>query len=248
MKKRFEGKVAVITGGCRGIGKAIVERFAAEGCRVFALDFKIPDEQEIFIEDAEISSKVSCVQVDVTVETSVNEAVQQVLKESGKIDILVNNAGITRDNLILRMQERDWDSVLGTNLKGAFLCSKAIAKTMMSQRSGRIINMGSIVGVTGNAGQSNYSASKAGLIGFTKSLAKELGSRNVLVNLIAPGYVITQMTEMLTEEQKQQFLTNIPLKRGALPQDIANVAAFLASDDSSYVTGQVIHVDGGLAM
>jgi 3-oxoacyl-[acyl-carrier protein] reductase len=248
MNNRFEGKVAVITGGCRGIGKAIVEKFASGGAIVYALDYVIPANDEKFIEDEILSKRVKCIQVDVTQDISINNAVEQILKEAGRIDILVNNAGITRDNLVLRLSEQDWDSVIDTNLKGAFLCSKAVAKPMMSQRNGRIINLGSIVGTIGNAGQSNYSASKAGLVGLTKSLAKEFASRNILVNCIAPGYVITPMTHKLTEEQRQAFLNNIPLKRGAEPADIANVAAFFASEESSYVTGQVIHVDGGLAM
>jgi 3-oxoacyl-[acyl-carrier protein] reductase len=248
MEKRFSGKVAIVTGGCRGIGKSIAERLAREGAFVFALDFKIPAEGEVFIEDEAIREQIKAVQVDVSLEQSVNNAMEQVVSEKGRIDILVNNAGITRDNLVLRMSEQEWDSVLLTNLKGAFLCSKAVARTMMSQRSGRIINIGSVVGATGNAGQANYSASKAGMFALTKSLAKEFGSRNILVNAIAPGYVVTAMTDKLSEEQRQAFLTNIPLKRPAQPEDIANSVAFLASDDSSYITGQVLHVNGGLYM
>lgn len=245
---RFKDKVAVVTGGCRGIGKAIVKRFAEEGSFVFALDYILPKDNEVFIEDESIKSNVKCIQVDVTSETSVNKAIEEVLNDKKRIDILVNNAGITRDNLILRLNESDWDAVLNTNLKGAFLCSKAVARTMMGQRNGRIINIGSIVGTIGNAGQANYSASKAGLIGLTKSLAKEFASRNILVNCVAPGFVLTEMTEKLTEEQKSAYLVNIPLKRGANPSEIASVVAFLASEDSNYITGQVIHVDGGLAM
>jgi 3-oxoacyl-[acyl-carrier protein] reductase len=248
MENKLSGKTAVVTGGCRGIGKAIVDRLAREGAKVFALDFVIPKEDEPFIEDISIKNSVFVLQTDVTNEESVNNAIEEVLKNSGSIDILVNNAGITRDTLVMRMTANDWDAVLNTNLKGAFLCSKAVCRKMMSQRSGRIINMGSIVGSIGNAGQANYSASKAGLIGMTKSLAKEFGSRNILVNCIAPGYVITPMTEKLTEEQKQEYLDNIPLKRGATPEDIANAVFFFASEDSSYITGQLIHVDGGLAM
>lgn len=247
MEKRFTGKVAVVTGGCRGIGKAIVERLAREGADVFALDFNIPPRDE-FITDNEILDKVKAVQVDVTQELSVNEAFKKVMDEAGRIDALVNNAGITRDNLLLRMTENEWDAVINTNLKGTFLCIKSVARIMMSQRQGKIINIGSIVGTTGNAGQANYSASKAGVAAMSKSIAKEFASRNILVNCIAPGYVMTPMTEKLTEEQRQQFLVNIPLKRPALPQDIAGVVAFLVSDDANYITGQVIHVDGGLAM
>ena len=248
MYKPLNEKVAVVTGGCRGIGKAIVERLANDGARVFALDFKLPAENELFIESEEIKSLVSCVQVDVSSFDSVNTAIDSVLKEAGRIDILINNAGITRDNLVLRMSELEWDSVMNTNLKGAFVCSKVVCKTMMSQRNGRIINIGSIVGTTGNAGQANYSASKAGMFGLTKSLAKEFGSRNILVNCVAPGYVATHMTDVLTEDQRKKFLESIPLRRPAEPEDVANVCAFLAGKDSSYVTGQIIHVDGGLAM
>lgn len=248
MEKRFSGKIIVVTGGCRGIGKAIVERFAKEDAKVYVLDYIIPNNYEVFIEDKEITSFVKCIQSDVTQDESVQNAIDNIIDESQKIDVLINNAGVTRDNLILRMTEEQWDTVINTNLKGAFICSKAVCRSMMSQRSGRIINIGSIVGTTGNAGQTNYSASKAGIAGFTKSLAKELASRNILVNCVAPGYVRSSMTEKLSNEQRQQFLENIPLKRAAEPSDIANVVAFLASDDSSYITGQVIHVDGGLAM
>ena len=244
----LSGKTAIVTGGCRGIGKAIVERLASEGAKVYALDYVIPKPDEVFIEDNNIKDSVKCIQVDVTQDVSVNDAVQNVMKESERIDILINNAGITRDNLLMRMSEIEWDSVLNTNLKGAFLCTKAVSRIMMNQRSGRIVNIGSVVGVIGNAGQVNYSSSKAGLIGMTKSLAKELGSRNILVNLIAPGYVITPMTEKLSDEQKEYYLKNIPLKRGATPKYIANAVWFFVSDDSEYITGQVLHVDGGLAI
>jgi 3-oxoacyl-[acyl-carrier protein] reductase len=243
---RFKDKVAVVTGGCRGIGKAIVERFANEGATVFALDYIIPDEKNFL--DSKTSSSVICIQVDVTDEESVNAAFNKIVEMYSKIDILVNNAGITRDNLILRMTTEQWDSVIDTNLKGAFLCTKLVAKAMFSQRYGKIINIGSVVGSIGNAGQANYSASKAGLIGFTKSIAKEFGSRNINVNLVAPGFVNTPMTDKLTDEQKKQYLENIPLRRAAEPEDIASVVAFLATDDAGYITGQVIHIDGGLAL
>ncbi|MFP4527084.1 MAG: 3-oxoacyl-[acyl-carrier-protein] reductase [Candidatus Kapaibacterium sp.] len=248
MEKRFSGQTVIITGGCRGIGKAMVERFLAEGARVFALDYVIPEEGETFIDDKALAENVSCIQADVTSADSIRNAIAEVAKASDRIDVLINNAGITRDNLMLRMKEEDWDAVINTNLKGAFLCTKAIMRIMMAQRSGRIINVGSIVGSIGNAGQANYSASKAGMFGFTKSLAKELGSRNILVNCIAPGYVHTPMTDRLTDEQRAAFVKSIPLGRVCEPEEIASVAAFLASDDSKYITGQVIHVDGGLAM
>jgi 3-oxoacyl-[acyl-carrier protein] reductase len=245
---RFNDKVVVVTGGCRGIGLSIVEKFANEGAKVYALDFKLPNEGEQFLTDNSLSDRVKTAQVDVSNLDSVTAAMEYVIKDAGRIDVLINNAGITRDNLLMRMSEAEFDSVINTNLKGSFLCIKAVTRQMMGQRSGRIINIGSIVGTIGNAGQTNYSSSKAGMIGLTKSAAKELASRNILVNLIAPGFVITAMTHQLTEEQKNFFLNNIPLKRGATPDDIANVAIFLAGEESSYITGQVIHVDGGLYM
>ncbi|HOK14616.1 MAG TPA: SDR family NAD(P)-dependent oxidoreductase, partial [Candidatus Kapabacteria bacterium] len=211
--QRFENKIVVVTGGCRGIGKAIAERFAREGAFVYALDYRIPDENEVFIEDAAIRDRIVPMQADVTSFDSVQKVVDEILAKSSRIDILVNNAGITRDNLLMRMSEEEWDAVLNTNLKGAFICTKVISRPMMSQRYGRIINIGSVVGTMGNAGQANYSASKAGMIGFTKSVARELASRNILVNLVAPGYVRTPMTDKLTDEQKNAFLVNIPLKR-----------------------------------
>lgn len=245
---RFNGKIVVVTGGCRGIGKAIVETFLSEGALVYAWDYKVPAPDEVFIEDAELSQRVRIVQVDVASIESVEAAAKKAIEESGKVDILVNNAGITKDNLIIRMSEADWDAVLDTNLKGAFLCTKALVRSMMNQKWGRIINISSIVGEIGNAGQANYSASKAGLIGLTKSLAKELAGRNILVNAIAPGYIRTAMTEKLSNEQREMFLKNIPLKREGEPTDIAKVVLFLASDDASYITGQVLNVDGGLVM
>lgn len=246
--KRFEGKVAVVTGGCRGIGKAIVERFLKEGARVFALDFRIPEAGEVFIEDAEMASRVACKQADVTSFDSVQKVCDEIVAEAGRIDFLVNNAGVTRDNLLMRMSEEEWDMVMNTNLKGVFICTKVFSRVMMSQRYGRIVNIGSVVGSMGNAGQANYSSSKAGLIGFTKSIAKELASRNILVNCVAPGYVRTPMTDKLTDEQRAAFLVGIPLKRPAEAEDIANVVTFFASEDASYVTGQLIHVDGGMVM
>lgn len=246
MNNRFENKVAVVTGGCRGIGKSIAIKLANEGAFVYALDYVIPDESEIFCENPEIAKNVKCMQADVSNFTSVENCVNTIIEEKTKIDILVNNAGITRDNLLMRMSEAEWDAVMNTNLKGAFICTKIISRPMMSQRYGRIVNIGSVVGLMGNAGQSNYSASKAGLVGFTKSIARELASRNILVNLVAPGYVRTAMTEKLNEEQKKAFIENIPLKRVAEPNDIANAVAFLCSDEASYITGNVLNVNGGL--
>ncbi|MGB9702293.1 MAG: 3-oxoacyl-[acyl-carrier-protein] reductase [Candidatus Kapaibacteriota bacterium] len=248
MENRFQNKIAVVTGGCRGIGKAIALKFASEGAYVYALDYVIPPVDEPFCENADIAANIKCLQADVTKLESIEENVNVILKEKERIDIWINNAGITRDNLLIRMNETEWDAVLDTNLKGAFLCTKAIARIMMGQRFGRIINIGSVVGSMGNAGQANYSASKAGLIGFTKSIARELASRNILVNLVAPGYVRTPMTEQLSDEQKKAFIDNIPLKRVAEPEDIANAVAFFASNEASYITGQVLHVNGGLYM
>lgn len=246
MQNRFENRIAVVTGGCRGIGKSIVIKLASEGAFVYALDYVIPDESEVFCENQELRNNIKCMQADVTNFSSIENCVNTIIKEKSKIDILVNNAGITRDNLLLRMSEAEWDAVINTNLKGAFICTKIISRPMMSQRYGRIVNIGSVVGLMGNAGQSNYSASKAGLVGFTKSIARELASRNILVNLVAPGYVRTAMTEKLNDEQKKAFIENIPLKRVAEPEDIANAVAFLCSDQASYITGNILNVNGGL--
>jgi len=246
MENKLLNKIAIVTGGCRGIGLAISEELLKNGAYVFALDYVIPD--EIKLQDSSFKERFKTIQADVSSEESVNAAIEQILKEKEAIHILVNNAGITRDNLLIKMSEKEWDSILDTNLKGAFICSKAVAKTMMLQRQGRIVNIASIIGTIGNAGQANYSASKAGMMGFTKSLAKELGSRNILVNCIAPGYVRSAMTDALNDEQKKQFLNNIPLKRVAEPSDIANLTMFLVSEESSYITGQVIHINGGLYM
>lgn len=243
---RMDNKTAIVTGGCRGIGLAITEKLASEGAMVYVFDYVIPEGS--FIEDTAIKDKVKAIQVDVTDLDSVSNAVDQVKNETGRIDILVNNAGITRDNLVLRMKEEDWDSVIATNLKGTFLCSKAVSRIMMSQRQGRIINIGSIVGSTGNAGQANYSASKAGVIGLTKSLAKEFASRNILVNCVAPGFVETEMTKKLSKAKIDKYLENIPLKKPARPIDVANVVIFFSSEESNYITGQILHVDGGLAL
>ncbi len=249
MEKRLTGKIAVITGGSRGIGEAIVRKLAAEGARVFAT-FNSNAEKALAIEQELINNgaSVKFVSADISQEDSVKQLMDFVVNESGRIDILVNNAGMTRDNLLMRMSLQECEDVINTNLKGVFLCSKAVCRTMMSQRRGKIINISSIVGMTGNAGQSNYVAAKAGVIGFTKSLAKELSSRNILVNCIAPGYVETDMTDKLSEQQRQSFLDIIPLKRAAKSDEIAAVVAFLASDDANYITGQTIAVDGGLTM
>lgn len=247
MANKLTDKIAIVTGGLKGIGKSISEKLASEGAIVYAFGRTMPDDFSFDL-NPDGASRIKFVATDISDSESIQKSVAIVLEENKRIDILVNNAGVTKDNLLIRMSEDDWDTVIDTNLKGAFLCVKAVVRTMMSQRAGRIINIGSIVGSIGNAGQVNYASSKAGMIGMTKSLAKELASRNVLVNCISPGYVRTQMTEKLTDEQKDFYTNNIPLKRVSEPTEIANVVAFFASDESSYITGQVLHVDGGLAI
>lgn len=243
----LEGKIALITGASRGIGKAIAMKFASEGASL-ALTNIVEDEpfldtiQELKVHNLTVKGYVSNA---ASYEGSAR-VVEEILKDFGKIDILVNNAGITRDALLMRMTEEQWDMVLNVNLKSAFNLTKAVMTSMLKQKSGSIINMSSVVGVSGNAGQSNYSASKAGMIGFTKSVAKELGSRNIRCNAIAPGFIITEMTDNLPPDVKSEWIGRIPLKRGGTPEDVANTALYLASDLSSFVTGQTIHVCGGM--
>jgi 3-oxoacyl-[acyl-carrier protein] reductase len=244
----LSNKIILVTGGSRGIGEAIVRRFVAEGATVFFTYNSSPDKALALA--SELGIQAQALQADVANADSITALVKAILEHEHnpqkRIDVLVNNAGITKDGLLLRMSESDWDAVIDTNLKGTFLMSKAVAKPMMSQRAGKIINIGSIVGITGNAGQVNYAASKAGLIGLTKSFAKELASRNILVNCVAPGYIDTDMTAKMTDEQRTALQKNIPLGRTAEAREIASVVAFLASDDASYITAQTIVVDGGL--
>ena len=242
------GKVFAVTGGSRGIGEAIVRGLCAEGAHVFATYNSQHERAASITSDVESSGgKVVFQQVDVSNEEQVKAFIDSVVQHGGRIDGLVNNAGVTKDGLIMRMSSADWQTVLNTNLTGVFLTCRAACRPMMSQRNGRIVNIGSIVGLSGNAGQVNYSAAKAGLVGLTRSLAKELASRNVLVNCIAPGYVETDMTAKLTEEQKKTYYESIPVKRPATPNEIASVVSFFLSEHASYITGQVLNVDGGLA-
>jgi 3-oxoacyl-[acyl-carrier protein] reductase len=246
---RLSGKVALVTGSARGIGKTIVERFAAEGAVVVLSD--VTNEAaaaETLAAIADGGGEGMVEMFDVGDAAQVDAAVQHILAEQGRIDILVNNAGITRDNLLMRLSEEDFDAVLRTNLKGTFLLTKAVSRPMMKQRSGRIVNLSSVVGQMGNAGQSNYSAAKAGIIGFTKSMARELASRGVTVNAIAPGFIMTAMTAALPENVRQGFLDQIPMGKFGTPEDVAELAVYLASDGASYVTGQVIGINGGLYM
>ncbi len=248
MQKLLENKVAVVTGAGRGIGESIARRLAGEGAAIAVCDVMLENAQQVATDLGKSGTKASAYAVNVTDSKQVKEVCDKVVADFGRIDILVNNAGITRDGLLLRMSDEDWDAVLGVNLKGAFLFTRAIGRTMLQQRSGAIVNIASIVGVMGNAGQANYSASKAGLIGFTKTVAKELASRGIRANAVAPGFIQTPMTDKLSPEAKKMQTDFIALKRLGLPEDVANVVLFLASDLSSYVTGQVICVDGGLVM
>lgn len=247
--KLLEGKVALITGAARGIGKAIALKYAQEGCNIAFTDLVIDEngkktEEEI----AAFGVKVKGYASNAADFEACHNVVAEVVKDFGRLDILVNNAGITKDGLMMRMTEAQWDAVINVNLKSAFNFVHAVAPVMMRQRTGSIINMASVVGVHGNAGQCNYSASKAGMIGLAKSIAQELGSRGVRANAIAPGFIITDMTAQLSEEIRNEWCQKIPLRRGGTPEDVANIATFLASDMSSYVTGQVIQVDGGMNM
>lgn len=245
----LQGKTAIVTGGGRGIGRAICLEFAAQGANLVINYAGNSEAAEKTAADCEaLGAKAAIIKADVSKSEEVDAIFALAVEEFGRVDILVNNAGVTKDKLIMAMSEEDFDKVVDTNLKGAFLCMKAASKLMMKQRSGRIINMSSVVGVRGNAGQVNYAASKAGIIGMTKSLAKELAGRNVTVNAIAPGFIDTDMTAVLSDKVKEAILGDIPMKKLGKPEDIAKTAAFFAQDEAGYITGQVICVDGGMAM
>ena len=241
-------KVVVITGGNRGIGLAIAEKFAKNGYDIAITYVASVDKEELETHFNELGAKLLLIESDVSNFTSCEEATKKIMDEFGRIDVLVNNAGITKDNLLLRMPEEDFDKVISVNLKGTFNMCKHVSSVMMKQRYGKIVNISSVVGVCGNAGQVNYSASKAGVIGITKSMAKELASRNIYVNAVAPGFINTNMTEVLSDKVKEGINAQIPLKRMGNAEEIAKVVYFLGSDESSYVTGQVINVDGGMVM
>ena len=245
----LDGKVALVTGASRGIGRAIALRLAHEGAAVainYAGNAKAAEEVKSLIEAA--GGKAMIIQANVADAAAVEEMIQQVTETFGTIDILVNNAGITKDGLLMRMKEEDWDAVVNTNLKGIFHCTKAVTKLMMKKRAGRIVNMASVVGLIGNAGQANYAAAKAGVIGFSKSVARELASRGITVNMVAPGFINTDMTAVLPDKVKEAMVADIPLSKMGEPENVADAVLFLVSDQASYITGQVINVDGGMVM
>jgi len=242
---RFKDKIVMVTGGAAGIGRVTAEAFAREGAKLAICDVN-PETGEAAAKS--LGAEASFEKVDVANETAVSEWTDQVVKRYGRIDVLVNNAGITRDALLLRMKAADWDLVMNINLKGAFLCTRAVVRYMAQQRSGRIVNVASVVGVVGNAGQANYVASKAGLIGLTKTVAREFAARGITVNAVAPGFIETQMTAVLSEKVKEGFLSQIPLGRAGTAEEVASAVTFLASDQAAYLTGQVLHVSGGMYM
>ena len=245
---QLANQIAVVTGAGRGIGRAIALKFAAEGADIVCISRTAENSEKVANEIRGLGRKAWAHALDVADGNAVSAAAEKILSEAGRVDILVNNAGVTRDNLLMRMSEEDWDTVLDTNLKGAFLLTKAFSRALIKQRSGRIINVGSVIGLMGNAGQCNYAASKAGLFGFTRSVARELASRGITANAIAPGFVETDMTSGLSKEMRDGILKQIPLGSFGQPDDIANAALYLASPAGRYVTGQVLTVDGGMVM
>lgn len=249
MQVKLEGKVALVTGGARGIGRAISLQLAKDGAHV-AINYAGSEAaaKELAQEIESLGRQAMTIQANVGDAQQVNDMIKKVVTEFGQLDILVNNAGITKDNLLMRMKEEEWDDVININLKGVFNCIKGVTRQMMKQRQGRIINISSVVGVMGNAGQANYVAAKAGVIGLTKSTARELASRSITVNAIAPGFIQTDMTDKLGDDIKEGLKDQIPLARLGEPSDIAKAVSFLASDDASYMTGQTLHVDGGMVM
>jgi 3-oxoacyl-[acyl-carrier protein] reductase len=244
----LQDKVAIITGGARGIGRAIALLFAKEGADIVIWDVNLQEAEKTAAEIGALGRQSLAQGVDVTDYQKVEEAVNKILDKFTKVDILVNNAGITKDGLLLRLSEQDWDAVLNVNLKGTFNCTKAVSKVMLKQHRGKIINIASIIGIIGNPGQANYAASKAGIIALTKTAAKELASRNINVNAVAPGFIQTEMTAKLPEDLKEKMLAAIPMGKFGSPQDVASVCLFLASEEASYINGQVIVVDGGMVM
>jgi 3-oxoacyl-[acyl-carrier protein] reductase len=245
---RLKDKVALVTGAARGIGREIAVCFAKEGCDIVAWDINMQETDELARTVEGCGRKFMAQEVNITDAAKVSEAVNKILDKLGKVDILVNNAGITKDNLLLRMSEAEWDAVIDVNLKGTFNCIKAASKLMIKQRSGKIINIASIIGIIGNAGQANYSASKAGIIALTKTMAKELACRNINVNAVAPGFIQTEMTAKLPEDVKRKMLEAIPLSKFGSPKDVAALCVFLASEEAHYITGQTIVIDGGMVM
>jgi 3-oxoacyl-[acyl-carrier protein] reductase len=246
--KQLENQIAVVTGAGRGIGRAIALKFATVGADIVAVDLKTDFVQETVEEVRKLGRKAWAVAANVSEAASVEAAVEQILKEAGRVDILVNNAGITKDGLVMRMSEADWDAVLDINLKGTFLFTKALSRPLLKQKSGRIVNIASVIGLIGNAGQCNYAASKAGVIGLTKSCAREFASRGITVNAIAPGFIQTAMTDKLSQEQKDAIIRQIPLASLGQAEDVAEAVLFFASPAAHYITGQVLAVDGGMVM
>jgi len=245
----LDNKIALVTGGSRGIGKAIALNLADAGAHVMIAYRSAASEAQNVVEEIQRKGRQSVAyQLDVSIFNQAKDVIERIVAQFDRLDILINNAGITKDNLLMRMAEEDWDTVIDTNLKSVFNFTKAAIRPMMSQRAGKIVNITSIAGVIGNAGQTNYAASKAGMIGFTKSIAREVGSRNIQVNAVAPGFIETDMTAKLTDEQRQRLADTIPLKRTGKPEEIASVVRFLSSPEAEYITGQVICVDGGMVM